>query len=223
MELLDNREAMVRKVAKAEDFTMCVKNPAFSAEFAREPGFSLETGEFTLTSEISENGGDAGQAGFGGQEGLFGQITLIDCDDNLSTNADVNSAESKFESSASLKPFLDSLISKNRILVENGEQGKNPEINGLHGGDAGEPGTYGNDNVIYDSGLFSKKVNLKGDFSNYLGNGGSESIFENPDSYALNSVMYTLVKLIGSLTLIGFSWLLAPFYGYLIYETFSGF
>ncbi|RMZ95733.1 hypothetical protein BpHYR1_054178, partial [Brachionus plicatilis] len=179
--------------AKAEDFAMCITNPGFSAAFAREPGFSLETGDFTLTSEISGNGGDAGQAGFGGQEGFFGEITLIDCDDNLSTNTYLNSGE-KFESSASLKPFLDSLISSNKILMEKGEQGKNAEINGVYAGDAGEPGTYGNDNVIYDSGLFSRKVNLKGDFSNYLGNGGSESIFEKPDSYALFSIGYAFVN-----------------------------
>ena len=94
-----------------------------------------------------------------------------------------------------------------RIVTIQGTAGDHGKFEDVYGGDAGDPGTYGCDQVIYVDGLFNDRVYLKGDYSNYLledsiGKDGTNytddskcktgSIITKPDLYARRSPSYTV-------------------------------
>jgi len=190
--------------AEAEDFGPCVFNPAFSAAFARIPGWDPDTQDFTIESEKSGRGGNAGKAGFGGEGGFEGRILIKD------SEMWIKSIQNEIHYSDNLKPsFQDK-----KIFIHNlGSQGEDAPLD-VKGGQAGKPGTYGCDHVIYVDSVWSKKNKLKGDYSNYLlmqPEGKSreitrdeskmkrKSIFDEPDLYAKRSASYTTFSTIAAI------------------------
>ncbi|CAF0718769.1 unnamed protein product [Brachionus calyciflorus] len=209
--------------AEAENFGKCLFSPAFVVAFARIPGLDPETGEFSRKSELSGDGGSAGKAGFGGMGGFASELLIQDSNGWLKNKKE---DKEKFESSENWKMLVEKLNQEKKVIGNQGTAGDNAEFKNVLGGQSGKAGTYGSDHVIYVDGLFSGRVNKKGDFSNYLlekplvENGtvefdeskyGLKSILEDPDSYAKRSKTYSAFTGIVAITaVVGLCIIAAP-------------